>query len=96
MPYSVTIIVVIALCACVFAIDRLYRLLRRQSEYIMAKEDNKSYQLSKFTTIDKKIREKQDADRRKREEVNNLYDIALSRGEIDEESYKILHAAETE
>ncbi len=94
MPVSITVVIVCMLFVFGFVIDRLYRLLRRQSEYIMAKEDNANYQLSRFTTIDKKIREKQEVDRKKREEVNRLYDVALSRGEIDENAFNILRDAE--
>lgn len=91
-----TIIVVVALIVIGYVADRLIRMVARQSDYIMAVENERSYQLSKPVSINKKLDESARRKMQKRAEVNMLYDTALSRGEIDDDTFKVLQEAQTE
>jgi len=93
MAISVTIVVVCMLIVFGFIVERMYRLLNRQAEYIMAKENERVYQVSKPsrpTKQDSKTAEKQ----RKQAELRRQYDAAMERGEIDEDTYNALKVAE--
>lgn len=94
MIYAVTAVAIVGLVVIGFMFERLIKVLDRQSEYIMAKENERSYQLSKPARVERAIDKKAQEQRRKQDELYRLYDIALSRGEIDEDSYKALKQAE--
>ena len=93
LAIGAVVIVIGMLLVCAFAIDRLYRILKRQSDYIMADVNDKAFQQTKeLTWAQRAIANKVAQEQRDREETNRLYDSVFTRGVIDEDSYKILSA----
>ena len=89
--YVACITTIAAIAVCGYAIDRLYRIVSRQTDYIMSDKNDKAFQLTKQPTrAQKAIMDKAAQDRRKREEVNLLYDKVLRTGIIDKPSFDIL------
>ena len=91
-----TIIAVVILAVIGYVSKRLMDVIIRQSEYIMAIQDERSFHASKPNNESRTDKKANDKARKKMDEqskINRLYDSVMSRGEITDDELKILQGA---